>query len=160
MTYSNTSQNKNRLPSTVSLLPTHSILSSMRPRRSVWSHPHRLGTLSSHRLCTFMSHAVTSHQSQSQRWPTRSLLSRERTRKLVQIFEKKKKVPARDVFERIAILFGIFPITLKRSLQSLFLHLKELSGQRYWVCPKEQIHVFNIGLTHLWKRKRKNWIKT
>lgn len=46
------------LPSIVSLVPTHPITKWIRPRRSVWSQPHKLGTLSSHRLWTFMSHAV------------------------------------------------------------------------------------------------------
>ena len=32
----------------------------IRPRLSVWSHPHRFGTLSSHLLWTFMSHATSS----------------------------------------------------------------------------------------------------
>lgn len=44
-------------PSMLSLLPWCVMASWMRPRRSVWSHPHRFGTLSSHRLCTFISHA-------------------------------------------------------------------------------------------------------
>lgn len=49
------------LPSTVSLVPKHERANCIRPRRSVWSQPHKLGTLSSHRLWTFMSHAVKIH---------------------------------------------------------------------------------------------------
>lgn len=40
------------------LLATQFMASCIRPRRSVWSQPHRFGTLSSHRLCTFISHTV------------------------------------------------------------------------------------------------------
>lgn len=48
------------LPSMVSLPPEHVMCRCIRPRLSVWSHPHRFGTLSSHLLCTFMSHATSS----------------------------------------------------------------------------------------------------
>lgn len=41
----------------LSLLPEVVMCRCIRPRLSVWSHPHRFGTLSSHLLCTFMSHA-------------------------------------------------------------------------------------------------------
>lgn len=44
-------------PVTCSLSPLTSIFRKRRPRRSVWSVPHRLGTLTTHCLCTFMSHA-------------------------------------------------------------------------------------------------------
>ena len=44
-------------PVMCSLSPVTSILRKMRPRRSVWSVPHRLGTLTTHCLCTFMSQA-------------------------------------------------------------------------------------------------------
>ena len=37
------------------------------PRRSVWSQPHRLGTLASHRLCTFMSQPAERSQCRSGR---------------------------------------------------------------------------------------------
>jgi len=47
------------LPSMVSLVPEQTIFSSMRPRRSVWSQPHKFGTVSTHLLWTFMSHAAT-----------------------------------------------------------------------------------------------------
>lgn len=47
------------LPSMVSLPPEHVMCRCIRPRLSVWSHPHRFGTLSSHLLCTFMSHATS-----------------------------------------------------------------------------------------------------
>lgn len=53
---------KRTLPSIVNLVPTQEIPSCIRPLRSVWSHPHKLGTLSSHRLCTFMSHAANTIQ--------------------------------------------------------------------------------------------------
>lgn len=42
----------------VNLLATQFMASWILPRRSVWSHPQRFGTLSSHRLCTFISHTV------------------------------------------------------------------------------------------------------
>jgi hypothetical protein len=48
-----------RLPCIDNLLATQEMLRCIRPRRSVWSHPQRFGTLSSHRLCTFISHTVT-----------------------------------------------------------------------------------------------------
>ena len=45
------------LPSRRSLSRVQEILISIRPRLSVWSHPHKWGTLSVQRLCTFISHA-------------------------------------------------------------------------------------------------------
>lgn len=53
--------------STFSLLDVQLMASSIRPRLSVWSQPHKFGTLSSHRLCTFISHAVCSLQQRSRR---------------------------------------------------------------------------------------------
>lgn len=50
------------IPSAVSLFPTQVIFSSILPRRSVWSQPHKFGTLSTHLLCTFMSHATPNKQ--------------------------------------------------------------------------------------------------
>lgn len=46
------------VPSRSSLSRVHEILISIRPRLSVWSHPHKWGTLSVQRLCTFISHAA------------------------------------------------------------------------------------------------------
>ena len=46
-------------PVTASLLAWHEILRCSLPLLSVWSHPHRLGTVSVHFLCTFMSHPAT-----------------------------------------------------------------------------------------------------
>lgn len=48
----------NNLLSMTSFAPWHVTLTSIRPLRSVWSQPHKFGTLSWHRLCTFMSHAI------------------------------------------------------------------------------------------------------
>ena len=45
-------------PVTASLLAWQEILRWSLPLLSVWSHPHRLGTVSVHFLCTFMSHAA------------------------------------------------------------------------------------------------------
>ena len=57
------------VPSRSSLSRVHEILISIRPRLSVWSHPHKWGTLSVQRLCTFISHAAhtKSHQSINQK---------------------------------------------------------------------------------------------
>ena len=50
-------------PSTCSAASSCVILSETRPRRSVWSRPHSLGTFFSQRLWTFMSHAAPTSQS-------------------------------------------------------------------------------------------------
>lgn len=46
------------LPTTVSTSFSMSALMYIRPRRSVWSVPHRLGTFITQRLCTFIIQAV------------------------------------------------------------------------------------------------------
>ncbi len=43
----------------------HVTLSCILPRRSVWSHPHRLGTDSLHFLCTFISQAAKEREVQT-----------------------------------------------------------------------------------------------
>jgi hypothetical protein len=52
-----------KLPSMVSLALLQLIFSSILPLLSVWSQPHKLGTLAWHLLCTFMSHAVIDYSS-------------------------------------------------------------------------------------------------
>ena len=54
-------ENWSYLLSTVIWLPWQTTLSLMRPRRSVWSTPHKAGTLFSQRLCTFRLHADVFH---------------------------------------------------------------------------------------------------